>query len=121
MTVSLLRAHPHTPNTRHNAALGGGDTKINTHMAVDGRNHVPEESKTIGAASDAPHQRAREPELWHLTFQVADSGDPPVAIRVRRLLKRALRSFGLKCVDYRVDAPASEPAATQPAAEGGVR
>jgi hypothetical protein len=62
------------------------------------------------------------PETWVLSFKAEGDGGPPVEIRVRRLLKRALRSFGLRCVDFRVAAPASEPAAAAAAAavvEGG--
>lgn len=44
-----------------------------------------------------------KPETYTLTFQAADNDSPPVDVRVRRLLKCALRSFGLKCV--RLDEP----------------
>lgn len=40
-------------------------------------------------------------EIWRL--DVAAEGDgPPVDVRVRASLKRMLRSFGLRCVDFRV-------------------
>lgn len=42
------------------------------------------------------------PERFFLTFEARDNGDgPPPAVRVRRLLKAALRQFGLRCVDLR--------------------
>lgn len=40
------------------------------------------------------------PEKWTLTFTAAPSEDnPPMCVRIRRLLKAALRSYSLKCVD----------------------
>jgi hypothetical protein len=77
-------------------------------------------AKSIYAPSDPHHQRAREAELWHLTFRAEGDG-PPVAIRVRRLLKRALRSFGLRCIDYRLDAPAATAGGTSSTVEGPVK
>lgn len=41
-------------------------------------------------------------ETWLITVQAADDGTPPVAVRVRMLLKRMLRSHRLRCVDFRV-------------------
>jgi hypothetical protein len=39
-------------------------------------------------------------ERWTLTFEpVPDPQAPPAPIRIRHLLKRALRSFGLRCVN----------------------
>jgi hypothetical protein len=51
-------------------------------------------------------------ERWTLSFEPApDAEARPVAIRVRHLLKRALRSFGLRCVAVSpADALALEPA-----------
>lgn len=43
-----------------------------------------------------------DPELWKLTFRAINrrvAGGVPPEIRVRRLLKKALREFGLRCVD----------------------
>jgi hypothetical protein len=74
--------------------------------------------ETIGAPSVASvgacERRAMDtesisPGIWHLSFKAASPGDPPPALRVRALLKRALRSFGLRCVDYSTSAgPASD-------------
>jgi hypothetical protein len=36
--------------------------------------------------------------IWTLSFRAEGPG-PPVEIRVRRLLKAALRRYGLRCVD----------------------
>jgi hypothetical protein len=110
MPVRVCEFSPHTPNTRHKAALGAGDTKAITHMA----------GEKPYATSNTPRQRTREAELWHLTFRAEGDG-PPVAIRVRRLLKRALRSFGLRCVDYRLDAPAATAGGTSSTVEGSVK
>jgi hypothetical protein len=59
-----------------------------------------------------------EPEKWVLTFVALD--DPaPVAVRVRNLLKRALRSFTLRCVaisgSAEPDKPPANPAPPIPA------
>jgi len=37
------------------------------------------------------------PERWMLIFEAAGNG-PPMAVRVRRLLKAAGRCYGLRCV-----------------------
>jgi hypothetical protein len=39
------------------------------------------------------------PEVWPLVFKATGDGPPP-AVRVRRLLKFALRGCGLKCIGY---------------------
>ena len=39
------------------------------------------------------------PDDWTLTFRATGQG-PPVEIRVRRLLKAALRAYGLRCVSH---------------------
>lgn len=39
------------------------------------------------------------PEIWTLQFRAEGNG-PPVAVRVRRLLKAALRQYGLRLVGY---------------------
>ena len=51
------------------------------------------------------------PDDWHLTFRAEGQG-PPVAIRVRRLLKAALRSYGLRCISH--VHPDDKPAANAP-------
>lgn len=43
----------------------------------------------------------KPPAIWTLSF-IAKGDGPPIEIRVRRLLKSAIRTFGLKCVDYRI-------------------
>lgn len=45
---------------------------------------------------------------WTLTFRAEGDG-PPVEIRVRRLLKAALRTYGLRCVDFRADDTLPDP------------
>lgn len=40
---------------------------------------------------------AHSPDVWVLTFKPTGDG-PPTEIRIRRLLKHALRSVGLRCV-----------------------
>jgi hypothetical protein len=57
--------------------------------------------------------RAREAEIWRLDFRAEGDG-PPVELRIRALLKRALRSHGLRCVDY-----ARSPGPAIPTIAGG--
>ena len=38
---------------------------------------------------------------WIFSFQATGDG-PPVEIRVRRLLKAALRGYGLRCINARI-------------------
>ena len=40
-------------------------------------------------------------ETWTLSFRAEGAG-PPVECRVRRLLKVALRAYGLRCTNYAV-------------------
>jgi hypothetical protein len=42
-------------------------------------------------------RRRTQSEVWPMTFRAEGAG-PPAAIRVRRLLKAALRGYGLRCV-----------------------
>lgn len=42
---------------------------------------------------------AERAETWTLQFSAAGDG-PPLAVRIRRLLKAALRGYGLKCIGY---------------------
>ncbi len=42
-------------------------------------------------------RKPANPEVWTLTLRAEGDG-PPVEIRVRRVLKWLLRSFGLRCV-----------------------
>lgn len=44
-------------------------------------------------------------ERFAITFTSADPHDPPTIQRVRRMLKAALRSYGLRCVDIREVTP----------------
>jgi hypothetical protein len=37
------------------------------------------------------------PEVWTLSFKNAAGFAAPIEVRVRRLLKAALRSYGLRC------------------------
>jgi hypothetical protein len=39
-------------------------------------------------------------ERWTLTFRPTGAG-PPTEIRIRKLLKLALRCLGLRCIDFR--------------------
>jgi hypothetical protein len=45
-----------------------------------------------------------EPDDWSLIFRSVGPG-PPVAVRVRRLLKFAWRALGLRCVGYGAGQP----------------
>ena len=49
------------------------------------------------------------PDDWTLTFRATGQG-PPVEIRVRRLLKAALRTYGLRCVRHAGTAANKPPA-----------
>ena len=66
-----------------------------------------------------PSLSISKPATWFLAFRAEGDG-PPVEIRVRRLLKRALRGFGLRCVDYRVDPPVATASPARPIVEGSV-
>lgn len=50
--------------------------------------------------SDAPL------EDWHLTLRSLPGWTIPVAVRVRRVLRYALRACGLRCVSLREPPPA---------------
>ncbi len=90
MKLSLTRAHPpSTPRVCANAPRGGVHARVNM---------------------------TQPREIWTLDFRAEGDG-PPVEIRVRRLLKRALRSFGLRCVDYRLASPAATADAGRPIVE----
>jgi hypothetical protein len=43
-------------------------------------------------------------EQWTLTFRAEGPGQA-TPVRIRLLLKAALRRFGLRCVDYRIEKP----------------
>jgi hypothetical protein len=45
-----------------------------------------------------------QPEQWALTFR-ADGPGQDTAMRIKLLLKAALRRFGLRCVDCRMTTP----------------
>lgn len=49
---------------------------------------------------------------WILSFRAEGDG-PPVELRVRRLLKAALRCHGLRCVHVAEQVPQQAPGATQ--------
>lgn len=54
-----------------------------------------------------PSGDAREPferEVWTLQFRSAGVG-PPTDVRIARLLKMALRGYGLRCCGYGKDKP----------------
>lgn len=38
---------------------------------------------------------------WQITLEAVGEGQPPEEIRVRRLLKAALRTYDLRCIDQR--------------------
>jgi len=55
----------------------------------------------VSRSSSRPKYTAL-PDVWTLTFEPCESkdfNDVPVQLRVRHLLKFALRSVGLRCVD----------------------
>lgn len=52
-------------------------------------------------------------ERWTITFEdLPDEYGRPMAYRVRRLLKHALRSLNLRCLDYRSQKPQDDADAT---------
>jgi hypothetical protein len=51
--------------------------------------------------------------VWTLQFRAADAGPAPMAIRIRRALKYALRQCGLRCVDHRIIASPNPPQRTE--------
>jgi len=63
-----------------------------------------------------PSLSISETATWILEFRAEGDG-PPAEIRVRRLLKAALRRFGLRCVDHRLDAPAATATPATPFVE----
>ena len=61
---------------------------------------------------------ARPRERFALVVEDAgDAGDPSVIIRLRLFLKRALRAYGLRCVEARPARPAG-PASPPPPSPG---
>jgi hypothetical protein len=56
----------------------------------------------------AEQTQPAEPDDWVIVFRALKS-DTPATIRIRHLLKRALRTFGLKCLS--IDRPATTKAA----------
>jgi len=46
-----------------------------------------------------------DPDLWLILIRPMPS-NLPAAVRVRQLLKRALRDWGLKCIEVRTPTPA---------------
>ena len=44
------------------------------------------------------------PKIYAVTFR-AEEHDVPAILRLRELLKRALRDYGLRCVRLRADRP----------------
>jgi len=65
----------------------------------------------------AKQRKAVKPaEVWTLTFKPEGDG-PPAELRIRALLKRALRSHGLRCVDHRLAPPAATATPASPIVE----
>lgn len=56
-------------------------------------------------------------ETWTLAFRDVDHRSPvPLPLRVRRLLKYALRAVGLRCVDIQVQTASGEKSSAAPPA-----
>jgi hypothetical protein len=68
-----------------------------------------------GQHARMPSLRISEAEVWSLNFRAEGDG-PPLAIRIRRLLKSALRAYGLRCVDFGLIAPPATHGVVTPAA-----
>ena len=62
--------------------------------------------KTPPAAPPTPELEPWDHGRWVLTFEAAGCG-PPMVVRVRRLLKAALRGYGLKAIEARQEAHAT--------------
>jgi hypothetical protein len=58
----------------------------------------------------------RTDDSWYLTLVPVPGWTIPVAVRVRKLLKLALRSFGLRCTSLAPSIANSAPLAVDPAA-----
>jgi hypothetical protein len=54
-----------------------------------------------------------DPQRWTLTFVPAPGWDAPAEIRVRRLLKHALRTLGLRCVAVAPGCPVEASGGTE--------
>jgi hypothetical protein len=67
------------------------------------------------------HTLATKPaEIWTLSFTAAVPGEPPMPIRICRLLKAALRAFGLRCVDFSTSAGPADDGRAMPVGLRGV-
>jgi hypothetical protein len=77
---------PHTPHKRnHNSALGRVQSQTGWQIPSS--------------------------EVWVLSFRAEGHSDVPTEIRIRKLLKIALRQLGLRCCDFRIAANAETPQA----------
>ena len=50
----------------------------------------------VGTSGRSARKRAADGEAWAIHLAAEGEG-PPLAVRIRRFLKRALRSYGLRC------------------------
>jgi ferredoxin-NADP reductase len=62
---------------------------------------LPNVTSTVKIADPTGRPLNPEPAAVALVFVAAGSGGPPLTVRVRRALKLALRSCGLRCVEAR--------------------
>lgn len=62
-------------------------------------------------------------DVWVIHLVAIDDGGPPTEIRVRRFLKSALRSFGLRCVRVTGETSSANQSAGEstPEALAGIR
>ena len=118
--VVCVQTPPTPPSKRgENAAAGAGAATARRHNTPkSSAGHKPTDkvkpastaiSAIIGAcgrlAMDAISISANPAEVWTLSFRAVGDG-PPVALRIRALLKRAIRSHGLRCIEHRITTPA---------------
>jgi hypothetical protein len=131
MTPVCVCTHtPHTPRAvcEHTHGLAGcacaNTPKLPaTDKLADKRKSAS--AATIGTIEPCGHRAmddesiaARPAEFWHLSFRAEGDG-PPIALRIRALLKRALRTHGLRCCDFSVTpGPAMDGRPLPPACRG---
>jgi|GEM_PF-4241514 len=67
-------------------------------------NHAENKNPIRRTPTPIDNRRAIDTDIWTLTFRPTGDG-PPTEIRIRRLLKHALRALGLRCVRVAGDEP----------------
>jgi sugar phosphate isomerase/epimerase len=80
------------------------------------RSDFPQTSKFLAHEETLPETASDGSdgsEIWTLSFRAEGPGSP-VECRVRRLLKGALRRYGLRCTNYAVTSSPSPSPVTSP-------